>query len=128
MKASLDTNVMIHFYRAGKQDILFAFFDKGVFIYEQIRTVELENHGQDVLTQIDADIADGKLELYTCLLYPSFAGIKHFRGCDAAGFAGRDCPVSDPQKPQGAGAVPHRDGVSVAFCPGLFCDADAAGV
>ncbi len=65
MKASLDTNVMIHFYRAGKQDILFAFFDKGVFIYEQIRTVELENHGQDVLTQIDADIAAGKLELYT---------------------------------------------------------------
>lgn len=65
MKASLDTNVRIHFYRAGKQDILFAFFDKGVFIYEQIRTVELENHGQDVLTQIDADIAAGKLELYT---------------------------------------------------------------
>lgn len=27
--------------------------------------VELENHGQDVLNQVDADIADGKMELYT---------------------------------------------------------------
>lgn len=65
MRASLDTNVIIHFYKAGLQDILFAFFDEGVFIYEQIRYVELENHGQDVLNQVDADIADGKMELYT---------------------------------------------------------------
>ena len=65
MRASLDTNVIIHFYKAGLQDILFAFFDEGVFIYEQIRNVELENHGQDVLNQVDADIADGKIELYT---------------------------------------------------------------
>ena len=65
MRASLDTNVIIHFYKAGLQDILFAFFDEGVFIYEQIRNVELENHGQDVLNQVDADIADGKMELYT---------------------------------------------------------------
>ena len=65
MRASLDTNVIIHFYKAGLQDILFAFFDEGVFIYEPIRNVELENHGQDVLNQVDADIADGKMELYT---------------------------------------------------------------
>ena len=65
MRASLDTNVIIHFYKAGLQDILFAFFDEGVFIYEQIRNVELENHGQNVLNQVDADIADGKMELYT---------------------------------------------------------------
>ena len=65
MRASLDTNVIIHFYKAGLQDILFAFFDEGVFIYEQIRNIELENHGQDVLNQVDADIADGKMELYT---------------------------------------------------------------
>ena len=65
MRASLDTNVIIHFYKAGLQDILFSFFDEGLFIYEQIRNVELENHGQDVLNQVDADIADGKMELYT---------------------------------------------------------------
>ena len=65
MRASLDTNVIIHFYKAGLQDILFKFFDEGVFIYEQIRNVELENHGQEVLGRVDSDIAAGKIELYT---------------------------------------------------------------
>lgn len=65
MRASLDTNVIIHFYMAELQDILFSFFDEGVFIYNQIREIELENHGQSVLAQVDADISDGKIELYT---------------------------------------------------------------
>lgn len=65
MRASLDTNAIIHFYRAGLQNILVTFFDEGVFIYEQIRNIELEKHGQEVLRQIDADISAGKIELYT---------------------------------------------------------------
>ena len=65
MRASLDTNVIIHFYRAGLQNILFDFFDEGVFIYEQIRNIELENHGQEMLDKVDSDIASGKIELYT---------------------------------------------------------------
>lgn len=65
MRASLDTNAIIDFYKAGLQDILFAFFDDGVFIYEQIRKIELENHGQEVLALIDEDIRAGKIELYT---------------------------------------------------------------
>lgn len=65
MKASLDTNVIIHLYRAGLQGILFDIFKDGVFIYEQIRYVELENHGKDVIPDIDKDIDDGKIELYT---------------------------------------------------------------
>lgn len=65
MKASLDTNAIIHFYKAGLQNILFDFFDEGVFIYEQIRNVELENHGQDVTDKVDSDIAVGKVALYT---------------------------------------------------------------
>lgn len=65
MKASLDTNAIIHFYKAGLQNILFDFFDEGVFIYEQIRNVELENHGQDVTDKVDSDIAVGKIALYT---------------------------------------------------------------
>ena len=36
MRASLDTNVIIHLYRAGLQNILFDLFVDGVFIYEQI--------------------------------------------------------------------------------------------
>lgn len=65
MRASLDTNVIIHFYKAGLQDILFDFFDEGVLIYEQIRNIELENHGQEILDKVDSDIASGKIELYT---------------------------------------------------------------
>ena len=65
MRASLDTNVIIHFYKAGLENILFDFFDEGVFIYEQIRNIELENHGQEVLNKVDSDIAYGKIELYT---------------------------------------------------------------
>ena len=65
MRASLDTNAIIHFYRAGLQDILFEFFDEGVFIYEQIREVELANHGGDILNLVDSDIAAGKIEIYT---------------------------------------------------------------
>lgn len=65
MKASLDTNVIIHFYKASLENILFDFFDEGVFIYEQIRNIELENHGQEVLNKVDSDIASGKIELYT---------------------------------------------------------------
>ena len=65
MRASLDTNVIIHLYKVGLQSVLFDVFDEGVFIYEQIRSVELENHGQDVLEDVDADIASGKIEIYT---------------------------------------------------------------
>ena len=44
---------------------MFDFFDEGVFIYEQIRNIELENHGQEVLDKVDSDIAAEKIELYT---------------------------------------------------------------
>lgn len=65
MRASLDTNVIIHLYQANKQKILFDIFKDGIFIYEQIRNVELEHHGKSVLKAVDADIAAGKIELYT---------------------------------------------------------------
>ena len=64
MRASLDTNAIIHFYRADLRCIIFDFFDE-VFIYEQIRTVELKNHGEDILEFVDADIETGKIKLYT---------------------------------------------------------------
>ena len=65
MRASLDTNVIIHLYRADLQNMLFDFFEYGVFIYEQIRNIELENHGRDILKKVDVDIACGKIEIYT---------------------------------------------------------------
>lgn len=57
--------MIIHFYRAGLQEILFDFFEEGVFIYEQIRKIELVNHAADLLDIIDADIMSGRLEVYT---------------------------------------------------------------
>lgn len=65
MRASLDTNAIIHFYKANLQHILFELFDEGVFIYEQIRDIELEHHGKDILTQVDEDIEAGKIIKYT---------------------------------------------------------------
>ena len=56
MRASLDTNVIIHLYQANMQSILFEIFKDGVFIYEQIRNVELEHHGKAVLEAVDADM------------------------------------------------------------------------
>lgn len=65
MKASLDTNVLIHLYRANQQNILFGLFTEGVFAYEQIRAIELEHHGQDILEAVDQDIESGKIKIYT---------------------------------------------------------------
>ncbi len=65
MRASLDTNVIIHLYRAGLQSILFDIFTDGIIVYEQIRNVELKNHGKDVIPDVDKDIVAGKIELYT---------------------------------------------------------------
>lgn len=65
MIASLDTNAIIHFYRAGLQNILFEIFEDGVIIYEQIRKIELKNHGMDILELVDADIASGKIQMFT---------------------------------------------------------------
>ena len=65
MRASLDTNVIIHLYQANMQSILFEIFKNGVFKYEQIRNVELEHHGKAVLEAVDADIEAGKIEVYT---------------------------------------------------------------
>lgn len=56
MRASLDTNAVIHFYQAGRQDILFKMFEDGVIIYEQIREVELEHHAGTLLERMDAGI------------------------------------------------------------------------
>ena len=65
MRASLDTNVIIHLYRAGCQSLLFKYFTTGVYVYEQIRIIELEHHGKDIIELVDRDISSGRIELYT---------------------------------------------------------------
>lgn len=65
MKASLDTNVIIHLYRANKQAVLFDFFDEEIYIDEFIYEVELDNHGKDIKNKLDKDISDGKIIIIT---------------------------------------------------------------
>lgn len=59
MRASLDTNVIIHLYRANMQRMLFEIFKDGVFIYEQIRNIELEHHGKIQGIERCAEVREG---------------------------------------------------------------------
>lgn len=63
MDASLDTNVIIHLYKANLQDILFERFDK-LLVYDFIRNHEMINHaGSEIIELFDDDVQAGKIEL-----------------------------------------------------------------
>lgn len=65
MDASLDTNVIIHLYKANFQDILFNRFEK-LKVYEFIRYHEMKNHATpEIINLFDKDIEAGKIELIT---------------------------------------------------------------
>lgn len=65
MDASLDTNVIIHLYKADLQNILFNRFEK-LKVYEFIRNTELANHAlPGVIDLVDKDVETGKIELVT---------------------------------------------------------------
>lgn len=61
MKASLDTNVLIHLYRADLQGVLFDFFDEEIYVDAFIYDVELKNHGTDIIEKLDLDLAAGRI-------------------------------------------------------------------
>lgn len=63
MKASLDTNVIIHLYRANQQGVLFDLFPKGIYVYSFIVDVELRNHGQDIMDQFMQDVEAGVITI-----------------------------------------------------------------
>ncbi len=65
MKASLDTNVLIHLYRADMQGVLFDFFDEDIYIDEFIYDTELKNHGSDIKEKLERDIAVGRIQIIT---------------------------------------------------------------
>lgn len=80
MRASLDTNVIIHLYHAGKQEILFQRFKDGLYIYAQIRNIELVNHGQHILEELDNDIEEGRVQLFTDEKLKEMGVLKIFQG------------------------------------------------
>ncbi len=63
MKASLDTNVIIHLYRANQQGVLFDLFPKGIYVYAFIVNVELINHGKDIMDQFMKDVEAGLITI-----------------------------------------------------------------
>lgn len=63
MDASLDTNVIIHLYKANLQSVLFNRFQK-VKVYEFIRNQEMKRHAGPVINDLfDKDVEAGKIEL-----------------------------------------------------------------
>lgn len=65
MEASLDTNVIIHLYKANLQSVLFNRFQK-LMVYEFIRNHEMVNHAEHkIIALFDQDVATGKIELIT---------------------------------------------------------------
>jgi len=65
MEASVDTNVIIHLYKANLPSVLFERFEK-LKVYEFIRYIEMINHaGQDIIDRFDKDVNSGKIEIVT---------------------------------------------------------------
>jgi len=63
MDASLDTNVIIHLYKANFQAILFNRFKK-LKVYEFIRYQEMERHATtEIIDLFDKDVKAGNIEL-----------------------------------------------------------------
>lgn len=80
MKASLDTNVILHLYRSDAESIIMRRFSDGLYVHEFIRITEMQRHGQDILERFDADVITGKIQiiddayLKKIRMYPLFLG------------------------------------------------------
>ena len=63
MDASLDTNVIIHLYKANLQSVFFNRFEK-IKVYDFIRNQEMKNHAEsETIDLFDKDVEMGKIEL-----------------------------------------------------------------
>ena len=65
MKATLDTNVIIHIYEADLEDALHSNFEQ-IYVYEFIIEKELKTHASPaVIAAVKDDISKGKIVLVT---------------------------------------------------------------
>ena len=62
MDVSLDTDITIHLYNVGKEELLFKYFDK-IYIHEFILEKEMKNKSIDVYNKIHNEINNGKIIL-----------------------------------------------------------------
>ena len=78
MNASLDTNVIIHLYKADMQEILFDRFET-LKIYEFIRTHELKRQAEpEILQLFDQDLEKRRIEMITKEYIKNIGMIKVF--------------------------------------------------
>ena len=64
MDVSLDTDITIHLYNAGKEELLFKYFDK-LYMHEFILENEIKNKSNDVYTKIITEMEAGKITKVT---------------------------------------------------------------
>ena len=84
MKASLDTDVIIHLYQAGKKEMLFSFFEE-LFVYEYISEEELKVKNRLVYEELSKDIKQGKIHIVTRSILTSMGVLGLFeRYCEDA--------------------------------------------
>jgi hypothetical protein len=151
MEASLDTNVIIHLYKANFQAILFKRFNK-LKVYEFIRNHEMENHAStEIIDRFDKDVMAEKIELITDSYLRSIGmynvfqqHVKEFRilfnGGDLgevyaialAKTLGCICLVTDDIKERGPHyllmRMPHSDIIPFAFYEILYLDYLEGGI
>lgn len=61
MKATLDTNIIMHLYEVGLEEILFSSFEE-VYVYDFIINAELKKHGsKSTIDKVEKDIRDGRI-------------------------------------------------------------------
>jgi predicted nucleic acid-binding protein len=60
MDVSLDTDITIHLYEAGKEELLFKYFDK-LYMHEFILEREIKNKSITVYNRIKGEIEEGRI-------------------------------------------------------------------
>lgn len=64
MRASLDTNIIIHLYGVEQEGILFDRFEEGIYVYSFLVEVELEHHASmQIKRRFQTDVDAGKITI-----------------------------------------------------------------
>lgn len=64
MDVSLDTDITIHLYNAGREDLLFEYFDK-IYVHDFILEREIQNKSLEVYKKIKQEVEKGKIIVVT---------------------------------------------------------------
>ncbi len=60
MDVSVDTNILIHLYKASSKELLLSSFDN-IYVHEYIIDVELKRNSRDTYLEVEEDIKSGRI-------------------------------------------------------------------